>query len=291
MKSGFVAIVGKPNAGKSTIINAILEAKLSIVTEKAQTTRNSIKGIYNEEGYQIIFVDTPGIHKPNHQLGKTMNKEALSSTKGVDAIVLVVDASKKFDDGDRFIEKNIAKDAKLFIVINKIDLVTLPQAQEIKKIYQEEYKNAEIIEMSAIQNFGIDILIEEIKKVMPEGPKYFDDDVFTDKDSSFFVSEVIREKLLKLLKDEVPHDLAVRVDNIKHKSEAVYIRVTIIVSKDSHKGIVIGKGGKRIKTIGTMARKDLEEYFNKRIFLETFVSVKEDWLNNPQILKELGYNK
>lgn len=291
MKSGFVAIVGKPNAGKSTIINAILEAKLSIVTEKAQTTRNSIKGIYNEEGYQIVFVDTPGIHKPNHQLGKTMNKEALSSTKGVDAIVLVVDASKKFDDGDRFIEKNIAKDAKLFVVINKIDLVTLPQAQEIKKIYQEEYKNAEIIEMSAIQNFGIDILIEEIKKVMPEGPKYFDDDVFTDKDSSFFVSEVIREKLLKLLKDEVPHDLAVRVDNIKHKSEAVYIRVTIIVSKDSHKGIVIGKGGKRIKTIGTMARKDLEEYFNKRIFLETFVSVKEDWLNNPQILKELGYNK
>ena len=291
MKSGFVAIVGKPNAGKSTIINAILEAKLSIVTEKAQTTRNSIKGIYNEDGYQIIFVDTPGIHKPNHQLGKTMNKEALSSTKGVDAIVLVVDASKKFDDGDRFIEKNIAKDAKLFIVINKIDLVTLPQAQEIKKIYQEEYKNAEIIEMSAIQNFGLDILIEEIKKVMPEGPKYFDDDVFTDKDSSFFVSEVIREKLLKLLKDEVPHDLAVRVDNIKHKSEAVYIRVTIIVSKDSHKGIVIGKGGKRIKTIGTMARKDLEEYFNKRIFLETFVSVKEDWLNNPQILKELGYNK
>ena len=291
MRSGFVAIVGKPNAGKSTIINAILEAKLSIVTEKAQTTRNSIKGIYNEEGYQIIFVDTPGIHKPNHQLGKTMNKEALSSTKGVDAIVLVVDASKKFDDGDRFIEKNIAKDAKLFVVINKIDLVTLPQAQEIKKIYQEEYKNAEIIEMSAIQNFGIDILIEKIKKVMPEGPKYFDDDVFTDKDSSFFVSEVIREKLLKLLKDEVPHDLAVRVDNIKHKSEAVYIRVTIIVSKDSHKGIVIGKGGKRIKTIGTMARKDLEEYFNKRIFLETFVSVKEDWLNNPQILKELGYNK
>ena len=291
MKSGFVAIVGKPNAGKSTIINAILETKLSIVTEKAQTTRNSIKGIYNEEGYQIVFVDTPGIHKPNHQLGKTMNKEALSSTKGVDAIVLVVDASKKFDDGDRFIEKNIAKDAKLFVVINKIDLVTLPQAQEIKKIYQEEYKDAEIIEMSAIQNFGIDILIEKIKKVMPEGPKYFDDDVFTDKDSSFFVSEVIREKLLKLLKDEVPHDLAVRVDNIKHKSEAVYIRVTIIVSKDSHKGIVIGKGGKRIKTIGTMARKDLEEYFNKRIFLETFVSVKEDWLNNPQILKELGYNK
>ena len=164
-------------------------------------------------------------------------------------------------------------------------------AVERLKIYQEEYKRAEIIEMSASQNGGIDILIEKIKKVMPEGPKYFDDDVFTDKDSSFFVSEVIREKLLKLLKDEVPHDLAVRVDNIKHKSEAVYIRVTIIVSKDSHKGIVIGKGGKRIKTIGTMARKDLEEYFNKRIFLETFVSVKEDWLNNPQILKELGYNK
>lgn len=291
MKSGFVAIVGRPNAGKSTIINSILEAKLSIVTEKAQTTRNSVKGIYNEDGYQIVFVDTPGIHKPNHELGRTMNKEALSSTKGVDAIILVVDASRHFDEGDRFIEKNIAKDAKLFVAINKIDLVTLPQAQEIVSTYKNEYPEADIFEMSALENFGVDTLLEKVKAVMPEGPKYYDESVFSDKDSRFFVSEVIREKLLKLLKDEVPHDLAVRVDEIKHKTEAVYIRCTIIVARESHKGIVIGKGGKRIKAIGTMARKDLEEYFNKRIFLETFVSVKEDWLNNPQLLKELGYEK
>ena len=289
MKSGFVSIVGRPNAGKSTIINALLERKLSIVTEKAQTTRNSIKGIYDDGEYQIIFIDTPGIHKANHSLGEFMNKEAIDSAKDVDANVLVVDASRKFDEGDRFINESLSKEIPLFIVINKIDLMRLPEVQEIKAKYKEMYPNAKIIEASAIENFGIDDLLKEVKAVIPEGPRYFAEDQITDKDSSFMISEVIREKLLKLLKDEVPHDLAVRVDEIKSKKEAVYIRATIIVDKESHKGIVIGKGGKRIKAIGTKARTDLEEYYNKRIFLELFVSVKEDWLNNPRILKELGY--
>ena len=289
MKSGFVSIIGRPNVGKSTILNALLERKVSIVTEKAQTTRNAIKGIYDDGDYQIVFIDTPGIHKAHHSLGKIMNRDALDSAKDVDAIVLVVDASKKVDEGDMFIHESLSKNIPTYVVINKIDLVRITQAQDIKKQYQELYPKAQIIEMSAIENFGIDTLLNEIKSVLKEGPRYFEEDAISDKDSSFFVSEVIREKLLNLLKDEVPHNLAVRVDEIKHKSESVMIHATIIVDRDSHKGIVIGKDGKRIKAIGTRARKELEEYFQKRIFLELFVSVKEDWLNNPRILKELGY--
>lgn len=289
MKSGFVSIVGRPNVGKSTILNALLERKISIVTDKAQTTRNAIKGIYDDGEYQIIFIDTPGIHKAHHSLGKIMNRDAFDSAKDVDAIVLVVDASRKIDEGDMFINESLSKNIPTFVIINKIDLVRITQAQEIKAKYQELYPKAKIIEMSAIENFGLDTLLNEIKAIIKEGPRYFDEDVVTDKDSSFFISEVIREKLLKLLKEEVPHNLAVRVDEIKHKAESVKIRATIIVDKDSHKGIVIGKDGKRIKAIGTKARIDLEEYFQKRIFLELFVSVKEDWLNNPRILKELGY--
>lgn len=289
MKSGFVSIVGRPNVGKSTILNALLERKISIVTDKAQTTRNAIKGIYDDGEYQIIFIDTPGIHKAHHSLGKIMNRDAFDSAKDVDAIVLVVDASRKIDEGDMFINESLSKNITTFVIINKIDLVRITQAQEIKAKYQELYPKAKIIEMSAIENFGLDTLLNGIKAVIKEGPRYFDEDAVTDKDSSFFISEVIREKLLKLLKEEVPHNLAVRVDEIKHKAESVKIRATIIVDKDSHKGIVIGKDGKRIKAIGTKARIDLEEYFQKRIFLELFVSVKEDWLNNPRILKELGY--
>ena len=289
MKSGFVAILGRPNVGKSTILNALLERKISIVTDKAQTTRNAIKGIYDDGKYQIIFIDTPGIHKAHHSLGKIMNRDAFDSAKDVDAIVLVVDASRKIDEGDMFINKSIAKDAPLYVVINKIDLVRIDQAQKIKADYQALYPSAKIIEMSAIENFGLDTLLDGIKSVIKEGPRYFDENTISDKDSSFFVSEVIRENLLKLLKEEVPHNLAVRVDEIKHKSESVMIHATIIVDRGSHKGIVIGKDGKRIKAIGMRSRKELEEYFQKRIFLELFVSVKEDWLNNPRILKELGY--
>lgn len=289
MKSGFVAIIGKPNVGKSTIINALLERKLSIVTEKAQTTRNAIRGIYDDGKYQIVFIDTPGIHKAHHSLGKIMNQDALNSAKDVDAVILVVDASKKINEGDAFIHDSLSKKIPTFIAINKIDLIRLPEAEAIKKTYADMYPNAKILELSAIENFGIDSLLKEIKAILPEGPRYYPEDQITDKDAAFFVSEVIREKLLKLLKEEVPHNLAVRVDEIKHKKEAAYIKATIIVDRDSHKGIVIGKGGKRIKAVGIKARTDLEEYFGKNIFLELFVSVKEDWINNNLILKELGY--
>ena len=289
MHSGFAAIVGRANAGKSTIINAILERDISIVTDKAQTTRNVIRGIYDDGEYQIVFVDTPGIHKAKHSLGKIMNQDALDSAKDVDAVILVVDASKKFGEGDEFIAKTISKDCPLIVVINKIDLMKLPEVEVIKAKYAEVYPEAKIIEMSAIENFNVDELINAVKPFMKEGPRFYPEGTISDKDAAFFVSEVIREKLLNLLKEEVPHELAVRVDDIKHKKEAVYIKATIIVDRDSHKGIVIGKGGKQIKSIGIRARKTLEEYFGKSIFLELFVSVKEDWINNPRILKELGY--
>ncbi len=289
MKSGFVAIIGKPNAGKSTILNALLERDIAIVTNKAQTTRNAIRGIYDDGDYQIVFVDTPGIHKARHSLGKIMNQDAFDSTKNVDAIVLVIDASKKFNEGDRVIMDVIQNNIPLFLVINKIDLMRLPEIEEVKKTYSQVYPQAKLIEMSAIENFNVDILLDEIKKVIKDGPRYYPEDAISDKDAAFYVSEIIREKLLKYLKEEVPHELAVRVDNIEHKKDEVFIKATIIVDRDSHKGIVIGKGGKMIRMIGTKSRKTLEEYFNKHIFLELFVSVKEDWINNPRILKELGY--
>lgn len=289
MKSGFVAIIGKPNAGKSTILNALLERDIAIVTNKAQTTRNAIRGIYDDGEYQIVFVDTPGIHKARHSLGKIMNQDAFDSTKNVDAIVLVVDASKKFNEGDRVIMDAIHNDVPLFLVINKIDLMRLPEIEEVKKIYSQAYPKAKLIEMSAIENFNIEVLLDEIKKIIKDGPRYYPEDAISDKDAAFYVSEIIREKLLKYLKEEVPHELAVRVDNIEHKKDEVYIKATIIVDRESHKGIVIGKGGKMIRMIGTKSRKTLEEYFNKHIFLELFVSVKEDWIDNPRILKELGY--
>lgn len=289
MKSGFVAIIGKPNAGKSTILNSILERDVSIVTDKAQTTRNAIRGIYDDDEYQIVFVDTPGIHKARHSLGKIMNQDAFDSTKGVDAIILVVDASLKFTEADEFIIRSLPKDVATIVAINKIDLIKLPQAEAIKQTYKNNIPDAKIIELSAKNGFGIEDILNAVKPLMSEGPRYYPKDTISDKDSSFYVSEVVREKLLLLLREEVPHELAVRVDEIKNKKEAVYIRATIIVDKDSHKGIVIGKNGSKIKEIGKRARKTLEKYFNKNIFLELFVSVKEDWINNPRILKELGY--
>lgn len=289
MKSGFVAIIGRPNAGKSTIINALLERKLSIVTPKAQTTRNSIKGIYDDDEYQIIFIDTPGIHLASHSLGRYMNQQAFASAKDVDAIVLVVDGGHRFDAGDIAIKEKMNDETPMFVVINKIDLLQLPEVQELKAKYHELYPKAEILEMSAIENFGIDTLLEKIKPLIKDGPRYFEKDAVTDKDPSFLVSEIIREKLLNILKDEVPHNLAVRVDKIRNSKDKCVIDATIIVDKDSHKGIVIGKNGKRIKAVGIKSRADLEELYGKKVFLELFVSVKEDWLNNQRILKELGY--
>ena len=290
MKSGFVAILGRPNVGKSTIINKIVNHRVSIVTDKSQTTRNNIIGIYNSEECQIVFLDTPGIHKPTQQLGKEMNNMAYSAAHDVDVAILVVDASKPFGTGDQFIIDHLdIHHTPLIIVFNKIDLARLDKAMELKQTYLNFFPEAIIVDTVAKEGFNIDELINKVKNLLPEGPIYYPVEMVTDKDEVFHIKEIIREKALKILRDEVPHSIAVYIDNIEWESNPMQIIASIIVEKESHKGIVIGEGGKRIKEIGSRARIDIERSLNKHVFLELKVKVDEDWRNEPKSLKTYGY--
>lgn len=289
MKSGFVAIVGRPNVGKSTILNALINRKVAIVTNKSQTTRDAIKGIYEDEESQIIFVDTPGIHKPHHELGRLMNQSALSSTSGVEAVILVVDASKNFGEGDEFLISELKANCPIIIVLNKIDLVKIDQVLSLKDRYQQLFKDATIIEMSATRQFNVDDLLKTIKSLLGEGPRFYPAGSISDRDENFFVKELIREQVLMQLQEEVPHQIAVMVEKLVDKSKAVVIEALIIVEKSSQKAIVIGKDGARIKAIGIKAREALEERYQKRVYLELYVASKKDWMNNPRLLKEYGY--
>jgi len=289
MKSGFVTIIGRPNVGKSTILNVLINRKISIVTNKAQTTRDNIKGIYEDSDYQIVFVDTPGIHKPHHELGRIMNQSALSSTYDVEAIVLVVDASKPFGDGDDYLVSELKPKCPLIIVINKIDLAKIDQVQNLKNKYLSLFREAEIVEMSALRLFNVDDLLKIIKSHLNEGPRYYPTGSISDRDEQFFVKELVREQVLMQLREEVPHQIAVAVEKFQNKSKAVVIEAIIIVDKPSQKAIVIGKDGTRIKALGIKAREELEERYNKRVFLQLYVATKKDWMNNPRLLKEYGY--
>ncbi len=289
MKSGFIAIIGRPNVGKSTILNALINRKVSIVTNKAQTTRDNIKGIFEDDESQIIFVDTPGIHKPHHELGRIMNQSALSSTSDVEAAILVVDASKSFGDGDEYLVSELKLNCPLIVVLNKIDLAKIDEVQALKDRYQQLYKDAIIIEMSAIRLFNVDDLLKTIKSLLNEGPRYYPVGSISDRDESFFIKELIREQVLNQLREEVPHQIAVAVEKFQDKSKAVVIEALIVVEKPSQKAIVIGKDGTRIKALGIKAREALEERYNKRVFLQLFVVTKKDWMNNPRLLKEYGY--
>ncbi len=289
MKSGFVAIIGRPNVGKSTIINAILDTKLSIVTSKSQTTRDTIKGIYNEKDYQIVFLDTPGIHKPIQELGKSMNKKAIDASNDVDGLIIVIDASETIGAGDSFIAENVRKDIPTFIVLNKIDLANINEVMKAKEGIEKLYPKAKIIETSAINDFNIDELLMSVKTCIKEGPQYYPLDMISDVDQIFRIKEIIRAQVLNCLREEVPHNIAIRLDDIKSKSESVLIIGSIIVARDSHKGIVIGEKGKMIKKIGSRARVELKELLHKRIYLELLVKVDKDWTNNPKALKKYGY--
>ena len=289
MKSGFVSIIGRPNVGKSTLLNKILNKKVSIVSEKAQTTRNNIKGIYHGDNVQIVFVDTPGVHKPHVKLGEEMDKMAFSSLEEIDALILVVDASKKYGKGDDYLLEKIEVNVPLFIIINKIDQATIVEVNELKKIYIEKYPKAVIIESVATEGFNVDTLLEEIVKVLPEGPAYYEEETYTDQDEIFQIKEIIREKALRILRDEVPHSIAVYMDHIEWDETPIAVKASIIVEKESQKGIVIGKGGQKIKQIGSLARKDIESLLHKHVFLELFVKVREDWRNEENYLKEFGY--
>ena len=290
MKSGFVAILGRPNVGKSTILNGLINHHVSIVTDKSQTTRNNIIGIYNDEKTQIVFLDTPGIHKPTQQLGKEMNNMAYSAAHDVDVAILVVDASKPFGAGDSYIIEHLdIHHVPLIIVFNKIDLARLDKTEELKKTYRSYFKEAIFIDAVAKEGFNLDEIIKTVSKFLPEGPAYYPVEMVTDKDEIFQIKEIIREKILKQLRDEVPHSIAIYMDHIEWEKKPMQIFASIIVEKESQKGIVIGAGGKRIKEIGTQARKSIERLLGKHVFLELQVKVDEDWRNEPSSLKEYGY--
>ena len=290
MKSGFVAILGRPNVGKSTIINNIVNHQVSIVTDKAQTTRNNIIGIYNDENTQIVFLDTPGIHKPLQELGKEMNNMAYSAAHDVDVAIFVVDASKPFGAGDQYIIEHLdIHKVPLIIVFNKIDLARLDKAQELKKTYASYFPKAVFIETVAKDGFNIDELIKAVTALLPEGPAYYPVEMVTDKDEIFQIKEIIREKVLIQLREEVPHSIAIFIDNIEWDEKPLKIFASIIVEKESQKGIVIGAGGRRIKEIGSRARHDIERLLKQHVFLELQVKVDPDWRNDPASLKTYGY--
>ncbi len=290
MKSGFVAILGHPNVGKSTILNGIINRKISIVTDKSQTTRNIIKGIYRGKDSQIVFIDTPGIHKPHVKLGVEMNSMAYSSAHEADVNILVVDASKPFSDSDEFLLEHLdIKNAPLVIVFNKIDQAKITQAEKLKATYKEKLPESHFIDTVASERFNLEELIALVEKLLPEGPEYYPGEEVTDKDEIFQIKEIIREKVLKILREEVPHSIAIYVDHIEWEENPLHIHASIIVEKDSQKGIVIGANGKRIKEIGLKARRDIERLLNKHVYLELFVKVQNDWRDNDDLLELYGY--
>lgn len=289
MKSGFVSIIGRPNVGKSTLLNSLLGKKISIISPKSQTTRDAIQGILTSgDEYQIVFVDTPGIHKTNSELGKKMDRISFDNIKYNDIALLLVDSSKEFSESDKYICEKVTINVPLIIVFNKIDLSNVILINKLKDIYKQYFPQSCIIEISALEKFNLDELINNILKILPEGPKYYDEKVITDKDFKFYVEEIIREKILKFTEEEVPHSVCVIADEINiYKSKNIYAK--IIVEKESQKGILIGSKGSMIKKIGIAARKDIEEYIGKNINLELVVQVEKDWKNSLKFLNKIGY--
>jgi GTP-binding protein Era len=291
MKSGFVSFIGRPNVGKSTLLNSILNKKVVITSNKPQTTRNLIQGIYNEDDTQIVFVDTPGIHKAHNKLGRALNKQAYFTINDVDIIIMVVDITEKVGSGDKFvidILKNI-ENKPVFLVINKID--KLPREEILSKIeeYMSLYNFTEVIPVSARKKDNIDRLIEVIKKYLPDNIKYFDSDTVTNSSPEFIISELIREKVLELTDEEVPHSVTCVVDELYEEEKIINIGASIIVDRENLKKIIIGKNGNMIKEIGIRARKDIEEYFGKQVYLDLFVKVIPKWRDKEKFLNMIGY--
>ncbi|MCI6272831.1 MAG: GTPase Era [Erysipelotrichaceae bacterium] len=290
MKSGFIALVGRPNAGKSTLINALIKSKIAIISNKAQTTRNQIRGIRTDENSQLIFIDTPGIHKPHHELGSMMNKEAFNAAKGVDLIYLIVDVSAEFGKGDEFILEAIKRyKVPTFLILNKIDLINKENLFKIITEYNSKHDFAEIIPISAYTNENLDDLIETSKKYMEDGIKYYPDDQICDYPEQFIISEIIREKILELTEEEIPHSVAVVIERMGRKKGKLLINAMILVERDSQKGIIIGKAGSMIKKVGISARSDIEGILGENIYLELFVRVEKDWRNRKSKLQQLGF--
>ncbi len=292
-KSGFVAIVGRPNVGKSTLLNRIVGQKIAIMSDKAQTTRNKIQGVYTTDTTQIVFIDTPGIHKPKHRLGDYMVEAAYSALHEVEVVLFMVAADQKRGKGDDMIIERLKKlSVPVYLVINKIDKIHPNDLLEQIDDFKAQMDFAQIIPISATQGNNFETLMSELEKNMPIGPQYFPEDQITDHPEYFVVSELIREKILQLTRDEVPHSVAVVIDSMKRKpDEKVQIQATIIIERDSQKGIIIGKGGSMLKKIGTQARKDIEKLLGDKVYLELWVKVQKDWRDKQVYLTDFGYRK
>ncbi|MHC5268087.1 GTPase Era [Enterococcus sp. LJL98] len=292
-KSGFVAIVGRPNVGKSTLLNRIVGQKIAIMSDKSQTTRNKIQGVYTTEEAQIVFIDTPGIHKPKHRLGDFMVATAYSAMREVDIVMFMVSADKKRGKGDNLIIERLKQSkVPVYLVINKIDTVHPDDLLEIIEDYSQQMDFAEIVPISATEGNNFDRLMETLVSQMPEGPQYFPEDQVTDHPERFIVSELIREKVLFFTRDEVPHSVAVTIESMRrNENDKVEIQATVIVERDSQKGIIIGKGGKMLKLIGTKARLDIEHLLDDKVYLELWVKVQKDWRDKKTHLTDFGYKE
>ena len=289
MKSGFVSIVGRPNVGKSTLLNSIIDRKVAITSDVAGTTRNLIEGIYTKDDTQIIFVDTPGIAKPIDKLGKVLNKQAYSQTVDVDVVLLVVDIKSGIGKGDKYLmDMLLEKNIPVILVINKIDKVS-NEALIMAINEYKDYEFSEIVPVSALTDDNVSHLIEVIKKYLKDNIKYYGDDVVTSVTLPFMISELVREKLLQNTKEEVPHAITCYTSNIENKKDIMNINVDIVVDRPSIKKIVIGHNGEMLKNVGMLARKDIEEMVGKKVYLELFVKVIEDWKDKEKYLKELGF--
>ncbi len=292
-KSGFVAIIGRPNVGKSTFMNKVLGQKVAIMSDKAQTTRNKVQGVLTTEQSQIIFIDTPGIHKPKHMLGDYMMKVAKNTLREVDAILFMVNVEESIGRGDEFIIELLKNNrTPIFLVLNKIDKIHPDELiKEIEK-YKDLLPFAEIVPISALQGNNVDHLVKVIEGYMPEGPMYYPKDQISDHPEEFIVAELIREKALHLTSQEIPHAIGVQVEKmVKESEERVHIEATIYIERESQKGIIIGKQGSMLKKIGQLARKDIEMLLGSKVYLELWVKVQKDWRNKPNFIRQIGYRE
>ena len=290
MRSGFVTLVGRPNVGKSTLINSLVGYKIAITSNKAQTTRNMIQGIYNDDDSQIVFVDTPGIHKPKHKLGQRLNEEAYYSIDDVDIILFLVDVTMPFGKGDNFVLDKIKEANKpTFLVLNKVDKIKRDDLFNLILNYKDLYDFKEIVPVSALKEKNVNELIKTLKKYLPDSVKYFPDEELTNTTIEFRAAELIREKVLRLTNEEVPHSVTCVVEKYVEKKDKAIINATIIVERDSIKSIIIGKQGSMLKEIGSKARIDIENMIGKKVYLEIFVKTIKNWRDKEKYLKELGF--
>ncbi len=295
MKSGFVNIVGNPNVGKSTLMNALVGERISIITSKAQTTRHRIMGIVNGDDFQIVYSDTPGVLKPNYKMQEAMLGFSISALTDADVLLYVTDSQDSMEKNAFYLDKvkkmtANAGQVHTIVVINKIDLIDQKKLESLVEEWHKELPEAEIIPLSAITKFGVDMLIKRVVELLPEGEPYFDRDALTDRPERFFVDEIIREKILLNYDKEVPYAVEVAVEEFHEEAKIIRIRAIIYCERESQKGIIIGKGGTSLRKVGTEARKDIEAFFGKKVFLETLVRVEKDWRNRERKLRSFGYN-